>query len=91
MAHPAIATAFLATEAVLYDERTGQTSVLNAAATAVWLVIDGERDVGEIVTEVAGDFGDSPEEIRADVEAVLADFTQRGLLEGAETTARACC
>ena len=42
--HPAVETAYLAPEVVLWDGRHHQVHHLNPSASAVWLCIDGRAD-----------------------------------------------
>jgi len=68
---------------VLYDPRTQDLHVLNVTAAAVWSCADGTRDVAAIA-EALGEHLDGapePDEIRTDVERVLARFGDDGLLE----------
>jgi hypothetical protein len=82
--HPAIETAFLENQAVLFDVRTGQVHELNPSASAVWLLLDGELTVEQIAAELHDLLGVPIETLRADAELIVADFARRGLLEGTE-------
>lgn len=68
-------------EAVVYDPRTGALHHLNATATAVWGLCDGETTVADAVRELADAFAAPAEQVRADVAALLGDLAERGLLE----------
>lgn len=83
--HPALETAYLAPEAVLYDDRSGQVLHLNGSAAAIWMTLDGELTVDGVVAELAAIFEVAPEAIRADVDAALADFARLGLLDDSAT------
>lgn len=82
--HASVETAFLAPEAVLFDDRHGEIHHLNPSASAVWLMIDGELSIVEIAAELSDIFGVPESEILPDVETSVADFRSRGLLDGAE-------
>lgn len=85
--HPAVETAFLAPEAVLFDDRHGEVHHLNPSASAVWLMLDGARSIAEIATELSAIF-DVPESVMMpDVTAIVSDFRRRGLLNGADRPA----
>lgn len=77
--HPAIETAVLGTEAVLYDERSGAVHHLNPSACAVWMLLDGHPvdDIAERLSEATG----APQaEILRDVVRVIADLRAARLL-----------
>jgi hypothetical protein len=78
--HPAVETAFLAQESVLYDERTGMAYRLNPSASAVWMLIDGQTTVDRLVTEISEIVGAPVDNLRPDVDAVLDQFGAQGLL-----------
>jgi hypothetical protein len=82
--HPAVETAFLQPEAVLYDGRSGVVIVLNVSAAAVWMLLDGTRDVDALTQELSGSFEIPADIIRPDIETALAGFADLGVLvEGA--------
>lgn len=53
---------------------------LSESADAIVQLCDGERSVDQIVAALAEEFSADPAELRADVEACLAQLTARGLL-----------
>jgi hypothetical protein len=77
--HPAIETALLGTEAVLYDERSGVVHHLNASACAVWMLLDG-RPVGDVVARLSETTGLAGDRIRRDVLLAIAELGSAGLL-----------
>lgn len=81
--HPSVETAFLAPEAVLFDDRHGEIHHLNPSASAVWLMLDGELSIVEVTAELSEIFGVPEADMLPDVESVVEDFRTRGLLEGA--------
>ncbi len=64
---------------VLLGERA---IVLNAVGTAVWHLLDGSRDLADIVEIIAERFDDiDPDRITADVAALLERLAGEGLVE----------
>lgn len=80
VAHPAVETAYLAPDAVLYDERTGLVYRLNPAASAVWMLMDGTADAEAIARDVSEIFAVAVEQVRPDVVAAIEQFVAQGLL-----------
>lgn len=66
--------------AIVYHRSSGAVQPLNATATAIWLLCDGEEDLDAIVAELASLFEADPLEIRGEVESTVAGFTTMGLL-----------
>lgn len=79
--HPAIETAVLGTEAVLYDERSGMVHHLNASACAIWTLLDG-RSVGDVVAALSRTTDVPAAELRRDVLEAIGNFGAEGLLTG---------
>ena len=69
-------------EAVLYDEATGRTNLLNPTATAVWFCFDGSGTIDEVVADVAAAFGASVHQVRQDVLGLARELGRQGFLEG---------
>lgn len=67
-------------EAILHDAATGRAHVINASAARVWELCDG-RPFEDLVAEFAGSYGREPQDVRADVERVLAGFRALGLFD----------
>ncbi|ONI91741.1 hypothetical protein ALI22I_07695 [Saccharothrix sp. ALI-22-I] len=66
---------------MLFDRRKGVMYELNETASAVVdLLAEGTDGNDELVTALAEQFDADPEEIRGDVQAMLADFTSDGLV-----------
>jgi hypothetical protein len=78
--HPAIETAYLAPEAVLYDERTGRVYRLNPSASAVWLLLDGTADADAVAGDISEIFEVPLEQVRPDVATAIEEFAAQGLL-----------
>lgn len=64
----------------LYHPETGHAVVLNATASDIWRLLDGEHGVAGIVALLAAAYGTSPEAIHDDVCRVVADLTEHGFL-----------
>ncbi|MDF1553956.1 MAG: pyrroloquinoline quinone biosynthesis peptide chaperone PqqD [Deferrisomatales bacterium] len=60
----------------------GQMVELNLLAGEIWCLLDGARDLGAVATTLAERFDAPADEIRADVEELVGDFTRRGWLIG---------
>jgi hypothetical protein len=86
LARPAdqVETAYLAPEAVLYDAATGRVHLLNPGAAAVWMLLDGRQDARGLAAELGELFGRSAGELLPEVTEAIADFAQRGLLDGTD-------
>lgn len=80
--HPAVETAFLAPEAVLWDGRHRRVHHFNPSASAVWVCVDGQMTADQIATELSEIFEIPLEVIRPDVDSALAEFSRLGLLDG---------
>ena len=70
-------------EWVVYDPRARRLHALNLTAALVWAFCDGEAEVDEIALKVRSALATAPDEatVRADVDRVLGDFREAGLLE----------
>jgi hypothetical protein len=78
--HPDVETAYLSPEAMLYDKRTGRVAHLNGPASAVWMLLDGTMDAATLADELSQIFGTDVATIRPDLDRVLSEFAQQGLL-----------
>jgi len=65
----------------VFNPATRRAVILNETATMVWHLIDGIRDAGEIVRELAGRYGVEPTQIHADVAAAIARLRDEKLLQ----------
>jgi PqqD family protein of HPr-rel-A system len=68
--------------AVVRDPTTGRLFVLNPTATLLWPLLDGSATPDELATEAAAAFGAPADEVRSDVERLVADLAALGLLMG---------
>ena len=64
----------------LYDAERNEVHVLNVSAGDIWRLLDGERDLDEIVALIAEAYSAHPDDVRPDVAAAVATFVDRGLL-----------
>jgi hypothetical protein len=68
------------------DRLADPPMVLEGTAASIWAAIDGHRTVAEVVDVVAGEYSLPPDDIRADVEAFVADLAARGLVRQVPTS-----
>lgn len=68
------------TEMVLLDYDRGIYYGLNPIGAQVWQLLHDGRQVGEIVNILTNEYEAPAETIQADVEALLRDLRERGLL-----------
>jgi PqqD family protein of HPr-rel-A system len=67
-------------ELVVYDEDTGSLHLLNPTAALIWQCLDRPVPFGELVADLHAAFGGRQDQIRLDVERLLASLVDRGLL-----------
>ncbi len=67
-------------ETVVYDERRKQVHLLNPTASLVWSAIDGRASLDQIAGELSGAFGAEPAVVRSDVQELVRELTELGLL-----------
>ncbi|HSN83456.1 MAG TPA: PqqD family protein [Polyangiales bacterium] len=69
-------------EVVIYDgnEQSPQLLVLNDIAAGVWLMIDGERSIEEITSEILKYVEAEPDTVTRDVITFLGQLEQRKLI-----------
>jgi hypothetical protein len=73
-------------EVVIYDGSGPQLLVLNDVAAGVWLMIDGQRSIGDITTEIVSHLDAEPETVTRDVLAFLGQLEHRKLITWKEAT-----
>ena len=67
---------------IVHDPQNHHMVVLNPIGAATFALIDGKRDLAQIVTEIAAVFADTARsDIERDVNAFLDDLEARGLIE----------
>ncbi len=64
----------------LYHPKTEQVTVLNATASDIWRLADGERDADEIVRLLASAYGVEPVDIASDVHQTITILTEAELI-----------
>lgn len=67
-------------DVILHDAANGRAHVINAAAATIWHLADG-RSVDAIAAAFAEPYGLTSDDVRGDVEEVLAAFDGLGLLQ----------
>jgi hypothetical protein len=65
---------------VLLHLESGAYHGLNEVGTLIWGLLDEERTLDELVTELRERLLDPPEDLRGEVERFLADLRERDLL-----------
>jgi PqqD family protein of HPr-rel-A system len=68
-------------EAVMYDDRDGRLHHLNATATLVFNLCDGQVTMKELSRDIAEVVGISAQKIERQVRTLLRQFRKEGLLE----------
>ena len=68
---------------IVYDPMREQAHLLNHSAAAVWSAASSATSTGELTTLVADQFTVEPDEIDGDVQRVVLDLIDRGLLRSA--------
>jgi PqqD family protein of HPr-rel-A system len=69
-----------AEENAVYNPTTGSVFLLNETALAIWDLCDGETSPDEMVTAVVELTGMHPDVVTEDVERILGEFEEAGLL-----------
>ena len=68
-------------EVLIVDLDGGELFSLTGTARSVWEAIDGKRDAGEITQIMAERHEGDPDQIAADVAALVRDFENAALVE----------
>ena len=71
---------------VIYDGSGPQLLVLNDIAAGVWLMIDGERTIDDITTEILSHLDAERETVTRDVLEFLDQLEHRKLITWKEAT-----
>src|SRR3954454_14134980 len=67
-------------ETIVVDARTREVHLLNETAARIWELLETASSVDQIVETLAGEYeGASPEDLRREAEAFLADLGTKGL------------
>jgi len=67
-------------EAVLVMPQKGQVKVINEVGAVVWELIDGKRDVGQIVDEVCSQFDVDRAAAEADTLNFISELIKREII-----------
>jgi len=67
-------------EAVLVMPKQGKVKVLNEVGAAIWELIDGERSIQQIATELCTQFEIDPSTAEADTIKFIADLYEKELV-----------
>ncbi len=67
-------------ENALFDPRSGAVHLLNDTALAIWDLCDGQTSPDEMVTAVCELTGMHPDIVTEDVQRILGEFEEAGLL-----------
>lgn len=74
-------------EGLLYDREGELVHILNVTALAIWRLCDGNQDVDRIEGALRAKFSDlDGHDVRGDIERILNQFGERGLLAGEGST-----
>ena len=76
----AVVSRSLRDETLLMDMRSEQYLSLDEVATRVWSLLDGQRSVAELVAVMADEYDAPATQIRHDVDALLAQLLDLGLV-----------
>jgi hypothetical protein len=80
--HPKVVFRELSDGGVILHLETGQYHSLNATASAIFKLVDGDRSPHEIASAFRDLLDDPPEDIDAVVARLLNDLRVRDLIEG---------
>ncbi len=67
-------------EVIVVDPGTRQVHLLNATAARIWTLLLRAHSLGELVAALEEEFEATPDELRAEVQALLAEMTEKHLL-----------
>ena len=67
-------------EAVLVFPQKGQVKVINEVGSVIWELIDGKRNIAQIVEEVVSQFDVDPLSAEADVLSFISELHKREVI-----------
>jgi hypothetical protein len=73
-------------EAVLLDEAVNRLHLLNATATLVWRLLDGDVSIGEMARELSEELATPYDTVLDDTLAIVRNLAEEGLLAGVAAT-----
>ncbi len=68
-------------EAVLVMPNQGKVKVLNEVGAAIWQLIDGRRDIQQIVVELCTQFEITPDIAETDARKFITELAQRKIID----------
>jgi hypothetical protein len=81
--HPQVLWRAIEDETLVVNLDTRRVSVLNRVGGRVWSLMDGSRDLDEILDQVARAYDVDRGRVKADVEAFVRELADREMLEWA--------
>jgi SynChlorMet cassette protein ScmD len=66
--------------AVLFNPDTTQAVGINPVGVAVWKLIDGNRSIDDVVSEIKNQYDDVPESAHEEVMAFIQNLTDGGFI-----------
>ena len=67
-------------EAVLVMPQKGQVKVINEVGTVIWELIDGKRNIGQIVEEIISQFDVDPVSAETDTLNFISELHKREII-----------
>ena len=67
-------------EVLVVDPKTREVHLLNVTATRIWDLLEISRTPDELLAALTQEFEAAPDALRADVEALLGELGQKGLV-----------
>lgn len=64
---------------MLFNPDTGRTVRLNSLGVLIWQLLDGHRQIDDIVNEIRNEFEDVPDDVKADVEEFVVNLFEKGM------------
>ena len=77
-----ISEADIDSEIVVMRLDNGEFFSLSGTGASIWRLIDGKRDRDSLIEAAARDFHGNEDEISADIDALLTQLKEAGLLAG---------
>jgi PqqD family protein of HPr-rel-A system len=68
-------------ELLLFDPRTGEASLLNGTAAAIFELCDGLTPLAAMAEEILEVLSADPETVQADVQRIVEELARMGLIE----------
>lgn len=78
--NPAVLSTELDGDVVLMNAEQGRYYALDTVATTIWRKLDAGPTGDALVAELIADFQGNPEQIRADVQALLRNWLEEGVI-----------